>query len=122
MSHPGGVEQSCPAAPVTQLSTVRDPRPSRYPADWLRAGHRHLLADANAFTPQAIQVLTVERGRIGRVHGFVRRTCLRSSACRSAYLPSPTPPRNSAILPRCGRADEIAELIRTDVDFGRRHS
>jgi len=49
-------------------------------------------------------------------------------------------PRDSAILPRCGRADEIAEVVRadeiaavvradeiaevvrSDVDFGRRHS
>jgi len=29
-------------------------------------------ADANAFTPQAIQVLALERDRIARVHGFVR--------------------------------------------------
>jgi len=31
-------------------------------------------------------------------------------------------PRDSAILPRCGRADEFAEVVRTDVDFGHRHS
>ena len=29
-------------------------------------------ADANTFTPQAIQVLTLVRGQISRVHGFVR--------------------------------------------------
>jgi RNA polymerase sigma-70 factor, ECF subfamily len=29
-------------------------------------------ADANTFTPQAIQVLTLVRGQIARVHGFVR--------------------------------------------------
>jgi len=35
-------------------------------------GYACPAADANTFTGQAIQVLTLVRGRIARVHGFVR--------------------------------------------------
>jgi RNA polymerase sigma-70 factor (ECF subfamily) len=80
LSMPPMPEWFCGRPSVRASSSGRGAPTGRVPFVWcrsVRTHSQHLACmvgqrTANTFTAQAIQVLTLVRGRIARVHGFVR--------------------------------------------------